>query len=471
MIPYYKQLSKLLLWVLPFVSGLARAQSPNTTTSFQTQVGSLASSAPSPVSVVVLNWRLSVYTTGNAQIGQTSANGVGLSAASSFLTEARIGVTTLASFKLTQLKFRVTTSILDGRTITLTGYRAGAAVSGATITYTNYVNPASGSFNTATPANTAFNDVDEIRITYSGANVAAGINIAEITIVTAIPIPAAPSNLQRNVAATYTPTDITLQWTDNSTNEDNFVLERGRRTTTSQPNTDPAIVWTAVSPAPAANTTSYRDYAATGLTANQFGYFYRIKAVNVTGSSSYANNSDGALPVTLRYFNGRMTEAGALLGWQTATESNNARFSIERSRDALSFEVIGNVPSQAPQGNSATLLTYSFTDPQPLPGVNYYRLTQTDYNGTRTVHKIIALSRENQPPVLYPNPVGTLGEATLEPALPHRGYQLSDVQGRVLLQQAEPGTLSRVSLALLPAGVYTLQLQTESGPQIFRIMK
>ena len=28
-----------------------------------------------------------------------------------------------------------------------------------------------------------------------------------------------------------------------------------------------------------------------------------------------------------------MTEAGALLGWQTATETNNARFSIERSRD------------------------------------------------------------------------------------------------------------------------------------------
>jgi hypothetical protein len=189
-------------------------------------------------------------------------------------------------------------------------------------------------------------------------------------------------------------------------------------------------------------------------------------------NNAIPNNFFGAaLPVTLRYVNGRMTDAGALLGWQTATETNNARFSIERSRDARSFEVIGNVASQAIEGNSGTLLTYAFTDAQPLPGVNYYRLTQTDYDGTRTLHKIIGLSRENQPVVLYPNHVGTLGEATLEPALPHRGYQLTDVQGRVLLQQAEPGTLSRVSLAGLPVGVYVLTVQTESGLKTFRVVR
>jgi hypothetical protein len=42
---------------------------------------------------------------------------------------------------------------------------------------------------------------------------------------------------------------------------------------------------------------------------------------------------EAALPVTMRYGNGRITDAGALLGWATAREDNNARFNIERSCD------------------------------------------------------------------------------------------------------------------------------------------
>lgn len=53
--------------------------------------------------------------------------------------------------------------------------------------------------------------------------------------------------------------------------------------------------------------------------------------VGNTGVILYA--SPAALPVTLVYFNGRMTTAGALLGWATAGEDNNARLQIERSRD------------------------------------------------------------------------------------------------------------------------------------------
>lgn len=193
---------------------------------------------------------------------------------------------------------------------------------------------------------------------------------------------------------------------------------------------------------------------------------------NVTGFGGFfVKTQTIALPVTLSYFNGRMTEAGALMSWQTASETNNARFSIERSRDVISFEVIGNVTSLAPQGNSGTSLTYSFTDIQPLPGINYYRLTQTDYNGTRTLHKVIALSRENQPPVLYPNPVGTLGEATLEPALAYTRYELTDMQGRVRQQVGEPGTLSTLSVGSLPAGVYVLRVQTSAGAVVFRLVR
>lgn len=185
------------------------------------------------------------------------------------------------------------------------------------------------------------------------------------------------------------------------------------------------------------------------------------------------------LPVTLRYFNGRMTQAGALLGWATAREDNNAFFQIERSHDPtgapsrqdLAFESIATIPSQATGGNSTQQLTYSFTDTQPLPGINYYRLTQTDLNGQRTLHKIIALNRETTEPVLYPNPVSATEEVVIEPALSHRGYTLSDVRGRVVQQSEVSGVLSQFSLAGLPAGVYLLKVQTPTGPTTFRLLK
>jgi Leucine rich repeat len=192
--------------------------------------------------------------------------------------------------------------------------------------------------------------------------------------------------------------------------------------------------------------------------------------------SAFCTNGAGAcpatpLPVTLRYFNGRMTAAGAVLGWETAREDNNAFFRIERSRDAVSFESIGTVPTLAPGGTAIEPLTYAFTDVQPLPGTNYYRLIQTDRDDTRTPSRIIALAQDGVEPVLFPNPVGTLGEAVLSPPVVFDSYQISNVLGQVVQQSAVPGVLSRVSLAGLPGGVYLLRVQTDSGPRTFRVVR
>jgi hypothetical protein len=202
------------------------------------------------------------------------------------------------------------------------------------------------------------------------------------------------------------------------------------------------------------------------------GTYSVTTTTNVCTESAQTIITQTELPVTLRYVNGRMTDAGALIGWATAREDNNARFQIERSRDAVSFESIATVPSQAEGGNSVTELTYSYLDTAPLPGINYYRLVQTDRDGTATRSKIIALTRDGAlVPVLYPNPVSAAGEAVLEPAVSHSGYQISDVLGRVVQRVDAPGVLGRVSLAGLPSGVYVLTVQTESGPKVWRVLR
>lgn len=67
---------------------------------------------------------------------------------------------------------------------------------------------------------------------------------------------------------------IIVQWADNATNEDHFVLERSAD----------GVNYTDVAH-PAANATSYND--SIGLTPNTT-YYYRLKAVNATGVSSYS---------------------------------------------------------------------------------------------------------------------------------------------------------------------------------------
>ena len=87
--------------------------------------------------------------------------------------------------------------------------------------------------------------------------------------------PSAPTTLAANAAST---TQINLTWTDNSSNETGFKVERSPDGST----------WTQITTT-AANATGYND--TTGLTANTT-YYYRIRATNSAGDSSYSNTAN-----------------------------------------------------------------------------------------------------------------------------------------------------------------------------------
>ncbi len=92
--------------------------------------------------------------------------------------------------------------------------------------------------------------------------------------------------------------------------------------------------------------------------------------------------SQQPLPVQLTAFEARRTDATTVaLEWATATELHNAGFGIERSADGRTFGRIGFVAAQGQ--NSSTALTYSFLD-KTATGPAYYRLAQTDVDGTIT---------------------------------------------------------------------------------------
>jgi hypothetical protein len=82
---------------------------------------------------------------------------------------------------------------------------------------------------------------------------------------------------------------------------------------------------------------------------------------------------------------------------------NNDYFTLERSSDGLIFIPLGTVKSS---GNSYATKEYEFFDNEPLHGVNYYRLKQTDRNGTVKYSWVILLKYIKTPEAgLFPNPV------------------------------------------------------------------
>ncbi len=83
--------------------------------------------------------------------------------------------------------------------------------------------------------------------------------------------PAVPNQL---TVAGVTATSVTLNWSDYSSNEETFRVERS---------TNPATTWTEIGNLPY-NTATFTDSSALPNTA----YSYRVKAVNPTGSSAYA---------------------------------------------------------------------------------------------------------------------------------------------------------------------------------------
>jgi predicted phage tail protein len=90
---------------------------------------------------------------------------------------------------------------------------------------------------------------------------------------------AAPSNLTATVGGTVKRPQVSLRWTDNSTNEDNFVVERSE---------DNGTNWKVLASSLAANTSSYTDKTVVhgGKT-----YVYRIKATKGAESSAYSNKA------------------------------------------------------------------------------------------------------------------------------------------------------------------------------------
>lgn len=120
-----------------------------------------------------------------------------------------------------------------------------------------------------------------------------------------------------------------------------------------------------------------------------------VSAVSGGGpnNTGIITNTAGVLPIELLYFQATDKGESVSLNWATASEKNTSHFLIERSANAADWISIGNVNTH---NNSTHTLYYQANDPDPLPGLSYYRLKIIDLDQTYEYSNIEFIERERE---------------------------------------------------------------------------
>lgn len=164
------------------------------------------------------------------------------------------------------------------------------------------------------------------------------------------------------------------------------------------------------------------------------------------------------LPVTWLAFEAKniSEQREVLCEWITASEQNNDFFTVERSVDGQVWIEIGTV---AGSGNTSEPTNYQFIDRSPVPGVSYYRIRQTDYDGQFDYSETRAVERKAAVPLeAFPNPGNGIFKLS--------GYHDGDLSVFDLSGRRVPFTLSmngELRLVNIAAGTYIVELVRESG--------
>lgn len=113
-------------------------------------------------------------------------------------------------------------------------------------------------------------------------------------------------------------------------------------------------------------------------------------------------SSANALPLKWVSFNATKQNETVLLQWATAEEQNTRNFTLLHSSNGISWIAIGTMPASGSSGYQ-----YSYSHINPVSGINYYRILQTDMDGKGSYSNIktVQFSNSAGPFTILANPV------------------------------------------------------------------
>lgn len=173
------------------------------------------------------------------------------------------------------------------------------------------------------------------------------------------------------------------------------------------------------------------------------------------------------LPVNFSSFTAVKQANKVLLSWRTENETNNRGFEVQRSSDVQNWQALSFIASQGNSGH------YSFTDQEPKPGKNYYRIKQSDINGNSRFTDVKSVDLSKKPSVeIFPNPAGNTLNLHTNMIIGKGTVRIFDQGGRMVKAVVVSGTGTiAVPLNGLPSGNYVVQTITAGFDEKLRFIK
>lgn len=177
-------------------------------------------------------------------------------------------------------------------------------------------------------------------------------------------------------------------------------------------------------------------------------------------------SSSNPLPVNLISFNAERNGTTADITWSTASESNNDYFTIEKSTDNINYNFVVKAKGN---GNSTSVSNYHVNDPDAGQNAVYYRLSQTDFDGTVKTYQPVRIEGIKSVSInIWPNPFAEFinldAEATITGSIEIR---IMNVEGKIVFSKTldkSPDTKLTVALPSdLSPGIYFLSVYSNEN--------
>ena len=210
-------------------------------------------------------------------------------------------------------------------------------------------------------------------------------------------------------------------------------------------------------------------------TINHYSILRMMEDAN--GLTAHAGAAATATPINFIWLNPLLLKLlnftinketiGVSLHWQTTNEINFEGFEVESGIDGKTFNSIGKIKATGLVNNVSN---YTYSDINPVEGINYYRLKLIESNGMATYSDIVSVDYTRTSLIsVWPNPVHQILKINTDKTIEQ--VNLINVNGEVVKTWKNVTSSSMLNVASVAAGVYIVQTISGKNKQSYKVIK